>query len=57
MVWRLVGSGRCTCQIVRTGRRIAYRLLGWNPWQEVLLRGVDALRHSIAPTRGPVMRC
>jgi len=29
---------------VRTGRRIVYRLLSWNPWQEVLLRAVAALR-------------
>ena len=32
------------CQIVRAGRRIVYQLLAWNPWQRVLLRGVDALR-------------
>src|SRR6266516_101809 len=32
------------CQIIRAGRRIVYRLLAWNPWQRVLLRGVDALR-------------
>jgi hypothetical protein len=32
------------CQIVRSGRRIVYRLLAWNPWQHVFLRGVDALR-------------
>jgi hypothetical protein len=35
---------RLPCQIVRTGRRIVVRLLSWNPWLEVLLRGVDALR-------------
>jgi len=35
---------RVPCQIVRTGRRIVYRLLAWNPWQHVFLRGVDALR-------------
>ncbi len=35
---------RVPCQIVRTGRRIVYRLLGWNPWQELFLRGVDAVR-------------
>ena len=35
------------CQIVRAGRRIVYRLLAWNPWQEVLLRGVDALRSPL----------
>ena len=23
---------RLPCQIVRTGRRIIYRLLAWNPW-------------------------
>ncbi len=31
-------------QIVRTRRRIIYRLLGWSPWAEVLLRAVDSLR-------------
>ena len=40
----LNGLMRLPCQIVRTGRRIVYRLLSWNPWQEVLLRAVDALR-------------
>ncbi|MEE9269111.1 MAG: IS1380 family transposase [Candidatus Krumholzibacteria bacterium] len=35
---------RVPCQIVRAGRRIVYRLLAWNPWQHVFLRGVDALR-------------
>ena len=32
------------CQIVRTGRRIVYRLLSWNPWQGVLLRLLAVLR-------------
>jgi Transposase DDE domain group 1 len=32
------------CQIVRAGRKIIYRLLSWNPWQRVFLRGVEALR-------------
>ena len=31
-------------QIVKTGRRIVYRLLSWNPWQHVFLRGVEAMR-------------
>jgi len=35
---------RVPCQIVRTGRRIVYRLLGWNPWLGVLVRGAEALR-------------
>jgi hypothetical protein len=35
---------RLPCQVVRTGRRIVYRLLSWNRWHEVLLRGVEALR-------------
>jgi hypothetical protein len=43
--------------LMRVPCRIAYRLPGWNPWQEVLVRGVDALGHSIAPTTRPVMRC
>lgn len=46
------GFMRVPCQIVRTGRRIVYRLLSWNPWQEVLLRGVDALRRKkLCPMR------
>jgi hypothetical protein len=35
---------RVPCQIIRASRRIIYRLLAWNPWQHVFLRGVDALR-------------
>ena len=35
------------CQILRAGRRIVYRLLAWNPWQHVFLRGVDALRSPL----------
>jgi len=35
------------CQIVRAGRRIVYRLLAWNPWQRVFLRGVEALRRPL----------
>jgi hypothetical protein len=31
-------------QIVRTGRRILYRLLAWNPWQHVFFRLLDQLR-------------
>ncbi len=46
------GFMRVPCQIVRTGRRVVYRLLSWNPWQEVLLRGVDALRRKqLCPMR------
>jgi hypothetical protein len=32
------------CQVVQTGRRLVYRLLQWNPWVEVLCRGVEVLR-------------
>ena len=31
------------CQIVRTGRRIVYRFLAWNPWQHTLFRLLDAV--------------
>ena len=34
------------CQVVRTGRKVVYRLLGWNSWLSVLLRGWNALRYS-----------
>ncbi len=50
---------RVPCQIVRTGRRLVYRLLAWNPWQAVFLRGVDAFRRAalaMTATRRP-MRC
>lgn len=30
--------------IVRTGRRIVYRLLSWNPWRHVFFRLLDQLR-------------
>ena len=32
------------CQIVRSGRRLIYRLLSWNPWQGVFLRLVERLQ-------------
>jgi Transposase DDE domain group 1 len=32
------------CQIVRTGRRLIYRLLSWNPWQGMFLRLVERLQ-------------
>jgi hypothetical protein len=45
------------CQIVKTSRRIVYRLLSWNPWVEVLLRGVKAL-HDLRPAAaGTPLRC
>ena len=31
------------CQIVKTGRRLVYRLLSWNGWLPVFFRGVRAL--------------
>jgi len=42
---------RVPCQVVRTGRRLIYRLLAWNPWQHVFLRGVDALHTMSARCR------
>src|SRR5439155_11471875 len=35
---------RLPCQIVRTGRKLVYRLLAWNPWQHVFFRAFDVLR-------------
>jgi hypothetical protein len=35
---------RIPVQLVRTGRRLVFRLLAWNPWQAILLRGVDHMR-------------
>ena len=46
---------RVPCQVMRSGRRLVYRLLAWNPWQHVFLRGVDAL-HTMSTWRHP-LRC
>ena len=35
---------RIPVQLVRTSRRLVFRLLAWNPWQAVFLRAVDQLR-------------
>ena len=35
---------RLPCQIVRTGRKLIYRLLSWNPYQTIFFRLVDVLR-------------
>ena len=35
---------RLPCQLVRTGRRILFRLLSWNPYQTIFFRLVHALR-------------
>ncbi len=38
---------RVPCQIVRTERRIWYKLLAWNPWQAVFLRAIDVLHRPL----------
>jgi len=38
---------RLPCQVVRTGRRIVFRLMAWNPWLTVFLRGADALHQPL----------
>jgi hypothetical protein len=35
---------RLPCQLVRTGRRLVYRLLSWNPHQPIFFRLLDVLR-------------
>ena len=34
-------------QVIRTGRRIVYRVLAWSPWLAVFLRGVDAIGRQV----------
>ena len=34
---------RIPVQVVRTSCRLVFRLLAWNPWQHIFLRGVDQL--------------
>jgi hypothetical protein len=38
---------RIPTQVIRTGRRIVYRVLAWNPWLDVLLRGVAAIGRQV----------
>jgi len=35
------------CQIIKTGRKIVYRLLSWNRWLAVFFRGLKMLRHPL----------
>jgi hypothetical protein len=35
---------RLPCQIIRSSRRLIYRLLSWNPWQPLFFRTLDQLR-------------
>ena len=35
------------CQIIKTGRKIMYRLLSWNRWLVVLFRGLRILRYPL----------
>jgi hypothetical protein len=35
---------RLPCQIIRTGRRLVYRLLNWNPYLGIFFRLLDQLR-------------
>ena len=47
------GLLRLPCQIVRTGRRIVYRLLAWNPWAQTLIRLSQAMRLPLPVLRPP----
>jgi hypothetical protein len=38
---------RIPAQIVRTGRRVLFRLLAWNPWQSVFLRAASELARPL----------
>jgi hypothetical protein len=35
---------RLPCQIIRSSRRLVYRLLSWNPWNSMFFRVLDQLR-------------
>ena len=38
---------RIPCQIVKTGRRIIYRIMSWNPWTSSLLRLSEVLHYPM----------
>ncbi len=35
------------CQIVKTGRKLVYRLLGWNEYFDIFFRAVENFRHPL----------
>ena len=35
---------RMPCQLIRTGRRLLFRLLSWNPYQRLFFRMAHVLR-------------
>jgi len=35
------------CQIVKTGRKLVYRLLGWNEYFDIFFRAVETFRHPL----------
>jgi len=42
---RFVNAFVCLpCQLARTGRKLVYRVLAWNPYQEIFFRLVSPLR-------------
>ena len=43
----LTAMMRLPCQIIKTGRKIVYRLLSWNPWQGVFLRIAETVRRPM----------
>ncbi len=43
----LLSFMRLPAQLVRTGRRIVFRLLGWNPYQNIFIRAVEALERPL----------
>ena len=38
---------RIPVQIIKTGRRIVYRLLAWNPFQHIFIRAVEVFEHPM----------
>ena len=34
-------------QVIRTGRRLVYRVLAWNQWLDVFLRGAGAIARQV----------
>jgi len=43
----VTGFVQLPCQVVRTGRRIVFRLMSWNPWAEALLRLSESLHKPL----------
>jgi len=47
LAWTLKAWFALPCQIIKTGRKIVYRLLSWNRWLVMFFRGLRMLQYPL----------